>query len=215
MGYDRTMLIKTVYDNGVDETGKPLMSINTPEGEHEDIIRIFMKGSLYQEEEKYVVRVTSVYNYLYTVEGNEEEDDGIVITMQHELGDFSEFIKRSSMTPFENISMAYMNEFLLGICDALDSFVIVSAMDLIRACSSHIVFHYLDDQLIFKGNLNTERIPTPNTEDKNIFFNIMVSDDGTAVEGVISGLTEHFYKKLDEIKDNKNLIKAREILNGV
>ena len=87
-------------------------------------------------------------------------------------------------------------------------------MDLIRACSSHIVFHYLDDRLIFKGNLNTERIPIPNEDDKNIFFNIMVGDDGTAVEGVINGLTEHFYKKLEEIKDNKSLIKARDILNG-
>lgn len=214
MGYDRTMLIKTVHDNGIDETGKPLMSTNTPEGEHEEIIRLFMKGSLYQEEGKFVVRVTSVYNYLYTVENNEEEDDGIIITMQHEIGDFAEFIGRTSMTPFENISMAYMDEFLLGMCDALDSFVIVSAMDLIRACSSNIVFHYLDDQLIFKGNLNTERIPIPNEDDKNIFFNIMVSDNGTAVEGVINGLTEHFYKKLEEIKDSKSLTKAREILNG-
>jgi len=133
--------------------------------------------------------------------------------MQHEIGDFNDFMKRSSI-PLDNIAVAYMDEYLLGICDALDSFVIVSAMDLIRACSSHIVFHYLDDQLIFKGSLNTERIPIPNEKDKNIFFNIMVSDDGTAVEGVINGLTEHFYKKLEEIKDNKSLVKARDILNG-
>jgi len=58
MGLDRTMLIKTVYDDGVDKTGKPLMSMNTPEGEHEDIIRLFMKGSLYQEEGKFVLRIT-------------------------------------------------------------------------------------------------------------------------------------------------------------
>jgi len=214
MGFDRTMLIKTVYDDGVDKTGKPLMSMNTPEGEHEDIVRLFMKGSLYQEEENFILRITSVYNYLYTVDENEEEDDGIIITMQHELGDFADFVKRSSVVPLDNIAIAYMDEYLLGICDALDSFVIVSAIDLIRACSSHIVFHYLDDQLIFKGNLNTERIPIPNEDDKNIFFNIMVSDDGTAVEGVINGLTEHFYKKLEEIRDNKSLVKARDILNG-